>query len=366
MKKTAKIALVLTALLSAQSTAAFAEVSENLKINIDGVMSYYDDTDNLNSYAPKDTQNRTAERYFNNYTRLRVGYKVDPKTSFTARVHSGYSNSWDGVPDANDDGSQSTGAYFDQAYMSYYDKASNITVKAGKHGTYFGQGMVYNASGNLTGVSVTYGRYDEPTQVQLVYGNKSGGQNFKGIDASHEILPNVSLSASYLDYSGSSMKSYSNNAGSIKVNGSTYYLNNTGSIERSKYNNKIFSFGLESKMKGVTFVGEHANNSKSEGAAATGYYAELFTGPTNDMTGGLPYEKVGTKVFSLRYQDIGQYSVVCPTTGMYSNYKGWRVNYGCVITKGVSADIAFSHMKNKVYEPNRNRNMWVAEIAYKL
>ena len=106
-------------------------------------------------------------------------------------------------------------------------------------------------------------------------------------------------------------------------------------------------------------------------SARTGWYVEAFTGPTSDMTSGLPLEKVGTEVWSLKYQDIGANAVDSHNTTFFDDAKGWRLDYGKVIRKGISADIAVARMKDKGGNDynDKNNGKWktaiVGEIAYK-
>lgn len=391
MKKAARIALMLAMATGFTFQAGMASAAnlDNLKINIDGVFSYYSDPDFLNKYDPWDNNGDKATHYFNSYTRVRFNYKVDNNISFTARLHSGYTNSWYGVTDPNSNGDTSKGTYFDQAYLQYGVPQSKISFKLGKAGGYLGEGMVYNSSGNLTGAIASYGNWGDPTQVQLYFGNKDGGQNFRAINLQQKIAPNVEMTGTYISYRGQSMGTYQPlktwqtkpvNVGSraqaapfqrpVYINGKPYisYGKPVG-LANNNYKNNIYSIGAKAKLKGVTLVSEMSRNTHTYGNgnddARRGYYVELYTGPTNDFTGGLPKQKVGTGVLSVRYQDIGNNSVISPTNGFYPDYKGWRVDYGKTIAKGVSADIAFSSMKQKSNPNGKTKNMVVAQVAYK-
>jgi|GEM_PF-3499038 hypothetical protein len=369
MKKTKKVMLTVVALMSLQSASVFAAdevhttMGDKLKILCDGVISYYNNPDRIDTYGPKLNNGTPADTYWDNYTRLRFDYKIDSHLSFTARLHGGYDAVSNEAPNTN-----KTNAGWDQAFMLYRDKQSNMSYKVGKQGQYMGQGMVFDSTGNWTGVNIAYGDWTQPTNIQFCYWDSNSGNPLKAIDISQNVLPNVALSATYLDLRGASSTtvSYIDPFNTVTVNGIKYPVVSTYQQDNGTWSDKIISLGARAKIHGATVLGERAHNNSSSGPDSTGYYAEVYTGPTNDMTSGLPFEKVGTEVVSLRYQDIGKSSVYAPVPGMYAGFKGWRVNYGRVLTKGVSADIAFSHMQQKNDPTSQNRNLVVGEIAFKM
>ncbi|WP_196594172.1 hypothetical protein [Pectinatus sottacetonis] len=351
MKKHIPIALILSIISIANFNHVSAAMApKDLKITLDGVESYYSDPDTLNTYAPPSVfKDRKTKNYFDNYTRLGIKYKIDDTNYIVTRIHSGYDEEGNAAPNTNDNG-----AYFDQAYLKHIDRKNNMTYIIGKTGAYLGQGMVYNSSGNLNGGSITYGAYWKPTCISAYYGNKNGGQTLKALNIDKEVAPNIRATATYINYK----------------------------IPISKINNyvtdNIYDIGINAKLHNVTLVSEYAYNSKTEpvktpymGDKYKGYYVELYTGPTTDMTGEMPLQKIGTQVFSLRYQNIGDYSSISPTVGFYPGYKGWRFDFGRTIAKGISADIAYYRMQKKGPEYNtnfvsgKNKNLIVGEIAYK-
>ena len=173
-------------------------------------------------------------------------------------------------------------AYFDQSYVQFKDKKANTTYLVGKKGAYLGQGMTYNSSGNLTGAQVSFGNWYDPTCLQLIYGDRDNGDRVLAANFTHDIVKNVQLSALYLDVKSE-------------------YASN-------KYNNyHIWSLGTETKLPEVTLVGEYAHNTSTDMRAADavsgarkGWYIEAYTGPTSDMTSGLPLQKVGKIPFGFR------------------------------------------------------------------
>lgn len=363
MKKSAKLSLAIALMMGvtagsqiAGMNTASAEISDNFKLEVNGVISNVMDKDNAGGYTAQDNykidpatgKKEYKKSYWNNYTRVVMTYFVDKDTKFTARLHSDF----DGVADYSKNGN-SKQAYFDQSYVQFKDKKANTTYLVGKKGAYLGQGMTYNSSGNLTGAQVSFGNWYDPTCLQLIYGDRDNGDRVLAANFTHDIVKNVQLSALYLDVKSE-------------------YASN-------KYNNyHIWSLGTETKLPEVTLVGEYAHNTSTDMRAADavsgarkGWYIEAYTGPTSDMTSGLPLQKVGTQVWSLKYQDLGKGAQYVHNPTFIDDARGWKLTYGRVLKRGLSADISVARMQDKglsTYNDPANgkwKNQVIAELAYK-
>ena len=175
MKKSAKLSLALalmmgtTAGVQVMTNNASAEISDKFRLELNGVTSYFHDTDK-NYYGQTRTDNTGLGKGYNNYTRVQLTYNVDKDVQAVARLHSNYDNAGDYAANKN-----TSGAYFDQSYIKYNDRKNNLHYIVGKKGMTLGQSMVYNSTGNLTGVQVSYGNFWDPTCFQLTYGDAKGG-----------------------------------------------------------------------------------------------------------------------------------------------------------------------------------------------
>ena len=154
MKKSAKLSLTLALMMGItggvqlmNTNTASAEISDNFRLRLEGVMSYYHDPD----YNYYNNSSKNAMNGWNHYTRLYFTYNVDRNTTAYARVHSGYDQYADYYNYQNNQ------TYFDQAYFTFKDKVSSTTYLLGKRGMTLGQSMVYNATGNQTGVQIDLG-----------------------------------------------------------------------------------------------------------------------------------------------------------------------------------------------------------------
>ena len=363
MKKSVKLSLAIALMMGvtagsqvAGMNTASAEISDNFKLEVNGVISNAMDKDNAGGYAAQDNykvdpatgKKEYKSNYWSNYTRVVMTYFVDKDTKFTARLHSDF----DGVADYSSN-TNSKHAYFDQSYLQLKDKKANTTYLVGKKGAYLGQGMTYNSSGNLTGAQVSFGNWYDPTCLQLIYGDRDNGDRVLAAIFTHDIVKDVQLSALYLDVKSE--------------------------YASSKYNKyHIWSLGTKAKMPGLTVVGEYAHNTSTDmrsedasSAARKGWYVELYTGPTSDMTSGLPLEKVGTQVWSLKYQDLGKGAQYVHNPTFIDDARGWKLTYGRVLKRGLSADISVARMQDKglsTYHDPANgkwKNQVIAELAYK-
>jgi hypothetical protein len=360
MKKSAKLSLAITLMMGvtagsqmAGMNTASAEVSDNFSMEVNGVTSYFHDTDKL-YYGQTRTDNTRLGKGWNNYTRVVFNYKVDKDVSAHARLHSNYDNAGDFAANTND-----KGAYFDQSYLQYDDKKSNMHYIVGKKGMTLGQSMVYNSTGNLTGAQVSYGNFWDPTCIQLTYGDAKGGNRVWSAQATQSLSKATSVNATYVH--GESL----------------YKVNNVYTPERDNF----VDFGGKVKFHGLTVVGEYAQNNSNltqhgilaNDSAKKGWFIELYTGPTNDFGSGLPREKVGTHVFSVRYQDIGQYGTYVHNNTFYDDKKGFRFDYGMVIRKGLSFDFTYGRMQDKGTVTSKSdisqkgdwSNIFVASLNYK-
>lgn len=383
-------------LLSASAGTASAEVSDKFRFELNGVISAINDDSNLGGYAPDPDGDGEALTYWNNYTRLQLQYFQDKNTMFQARLHSDYESFG---ADYSKTGTQ--GTYFDQAFLRIKDPKANVTYILGKKGAYLGQGMVFNSSGNLTGAQVSLGNWYDPECLQLIAGNRKDGSRLYAANYTKNITKNWQLSLTGLLHENKKFdnKYYFNVYGdnvSYK-NGIASYDGTGADANRIDYNRnmrRVLSVGTKYKAKDFTVVGEYAHNFSDEVRngrtivtnASKGYansypdrsenarnawYVGIYTGPTNDMTSGLPLEKPGTSVWELKYQDIGANAVDAHNATFYDDAKGFRLTYGHTFKPGLSGDISIARMKDKGgndYLDDHNgewKTLVVAEVAYK-
>ena len=352
MKKSAKLSLAM-ALLAGATTGMYtiappqeasAEISDKFRMEINGNISYFHDTDG-NYYNPVTRLDGSKNgRGWSNFTRLVLTYHVDKDLSMHARLHSQYDSLGEYAKNTNQD---KGAAYFDQSYLQYHDRKNNLHYILGKKGMTLGQSMVYNSTGNLTGLQVSYGNWYDPFCIQLTYGNANGGNRVWTAQVTKSVSKATSLNATY-------------------VHGETLYNDKKKGYIREK--DRFIDFGGKVKMHGVTFVGEWARNlsnlpiaSTKNSASKTGWFIEAYTGPTNDFGSGLPVQKVGTHAFSVRYQDIGAHGAYVHNNTFYNDRKGLRLDYGVVLKKGLSADFVYGRMKDKgtSYDNfDRNEGKW--------
>lgn len=383
MKKSIKLSIAMALMMGASAginavapQTASAEISDKFRMEVNGYRSYNHDSDCV-GYTYVDKNGRHKDNYWSGYTRLVLTYNVDKNTTFRTRLHSDYENVGDFLEAQN-----TNGAYFDQAYLELKDRPAKMTYTLGKKGAYMGQGMVYNSSGNLTGAAVQLGNWWEPNNVAIYYGDRKNGDRIKAINASLGVAKDAKISVVYLDATKST--SYTNvipttfnTAGKDYdvVEGTSTRVYEAGRVYdnlrvngRDTYRrNQILSFGTNIKLPGVTVVGEYARNLSGEIATNNnlkGWYVELYTGPTSDMTSGLPVQKPGTNVWSLKYQDIGTRATYVHNTTFVDGMKGWRLNYGHTFKKGISADIAWGRYQDKATK-EKNKDIVVAEVCYK-
>lgn len=351
MKKSAKLSLALallmgtTAGVQVMTNTASAEVSDNLRVEVNGVTSFFHDTDKV-YYGQTRVDNTGLGKGWNNYTRVQFTYDVDKDMRLVARLHSNYDNAGDYAKNKNE-----SGAYFDQSYLQYNDKKNNLHYIVGKKGMTLGQSMVYNSTGNLTGVQVSYGNFWDPTCFQLTYGDNKDGSRVMSAQLTQSLSKATSINATYVRgdnvYSKETTKQYVDKNGNVKTN--TTVTNTMGK--------DIFvDFGAKIKMHGVTFVGEYAKNysdytRKAKDPAVNGqdhaWFIEAYTGPTNDFGSGLPVQKVGTHAFSVRYQDVGRYGTYVHNNTFYDGKRGFRFDYGMTIKKGLAVDFVYGRMQAK-------------------
>ena len=85
------------------------------------------------------------------------------------------------------------------------------------------------------------------------------------------------------------------------------------------------------------------------------------------MTSGLPLQKPGTSVWSLKYQDIGANSTVAHNLTFIDNVRGFRLTYGHTFRKGLAGDIAWGRYKEKFTKQSKNSwdNIIVGEVSFK-
>lgn len=358
MKKSAKLSLALALMMGTTAgvnmvapSSASAEISDKFRMELNGVIANYSDKDNAGGYTVKDNygNNKYKHNHWNNYGRLQLNYFVDKDTKFQARLHSDF----DGVAEYGKN-TNTKQAYFDQLFIQQNFRKANITGILGKKGAYLGQGMTFNSSGNLTGAQVSFGNWYDPQCLQIIYGDRDGGDRVLAFNATKDIVKNWQVSV-------------------LNLNVNNEYAEN-------KYNKfRIWSFGSKIKTPGVTFVGEYAHNTSdkmreadSSSAARKGWYVEAYTGPTSDMTSGLPLQKPGTQVWSLKYQDLGKGAQYVHNPTFIDDARGFKLTYGYVIKKGVSTDISVARVKDKGLSDYKDpaNGKWktqvIAELAFKL
>lgn len=359
MKKSAKLSLALALMMGTTAGVqmlapnnASAEISDKFRLELNGVIANYSDKDNAGGYARQDNYeqgNKYKHNYWNNYSRVQLDYFVDKDTKVTARLHSDF----DGVGEYAKN-SNSKRAYFDQAYVQQKFRKANITGILGKKGAYLGQGMTFNSSGNLTGAQVSFGNWYDPQCLQIVYGDRDNGDRVLAFNATKDVVKNWQLSV-------------------LNLNVNSEYAAN-------KYNKyRIWSFGSKIKTPGVTIVGEYAHNTSdkmrkadSSSAARKGWYVEAYTGPTSDMTSGLPLQKPGTQVWSLKYQDLGKGAQYVHNPTFIDDARGFKLTYGYTIKKGISTDLSIARVKDKGMSDYKDpaNGKWktqvIAELAFKL
>lgn len=361
MKKSAKLSLALALMMGTTAgvnmvapSSASAEISDKFRLEMNGVMSYFNDTDH-NYYGGynKRIDNTYLTKGWNNYTRLVFSYNIDRDTRAYARVHSGY-DAYGNYYKYDDNKT-----YFDQAYIQFNDRKSNLHYILGKRGMTLGQSMVYNSTGNQTGIQATLGNWYDPNNLMLFWGNRKGGQRVWGAQAVCSPVKPVSLNLTYLQ-------------------SDTEYYNNTTKIAKVE-KDKFIDAGTKIKLgHNSTLVGEFArnmsgtpSNTRTVSGHNKGWFVEYFTGPTNDFGSGLPLQKVGTHAFSVRYQDIGQDGTAVHNNTFYDDKKGIRLDYGYVFKKGMSADLVVGRMKDKGTSSNKDAkkgkmsNIVVASLSYK-
>ena len=376
MKKSAKLSLALalmmgtTAGVQVMTNNASAEVSDKFRMELNGVSSYFHDTDKV-YYGQTRTDNTGLGKGWNNYTRVQLTYNVDKDVQAVARLHSNYDNAGDFAANKN-----TSGAYFDQSYIKYSDRKNNLHYIVGKKGMTLGQSMVYNSTGNLTGVQVSYGNFWDPTCFQLTYGDAKGGNRVWSAQLTQATSKATSFNATYV-------------RGERIYNNGKYSLNtNNGSIiqaagKTDRRTDSFVDFGGKVKFHGVTMVGEWSRNQSYRNqsgyvlkdADRKAWFVELYTGPTNDFGSGLPVQKVGTHAFSVRWQDVGRSGTYVHNNTFYDGKKGLRFDYGVTVKKGLSVDFVYGRMQakdkagygNSGYKIKKGdwSNIFVAALNYK-
>ena len=374
MKKSAKLSLALalmmgtTAGVQVMTNNASAEVSDKFRMELNGVSSYFHDTDKV-YYSQTRTDNTGLGKGWNNYTRVQLTYNVDKDVQAVARLHSNYDNAGDFAANKN-----TSGAYFDQSYIKYNDRKNNLHYIVGKKGMTLGQSMVYNSTGNLTGVQVSYGNWWDPTCFQLTYGDAKGGNRVWSAQLTQATSKATSFNATYVR----GERIYNNGKYSLNASNGSITQATGKTIERRT--DSFVDFGGKVKFHGVTMVGEWSRNQsyKNQGgyvlkdADRKAWFVELYTGPTNDFGSGLPVQ-VGTHAFSVRWQDVGRNGTYVHNNTFYDGKKGLRFDYGVTVKKGLSVDFVYGRMqaKNGV-KGNGNyvqkgdwSNIFVAALNYK-
>lgn len=378
MKKSAKLSLALalmmgtTAGVQVMTNNASAEVSDKFRMELNGVSSYYHDTDH-NYYGQTRTDNTGLGKGWNNYTRVQLTYNVDKDVQAVARLHSNYDNAGDFAANKN-----TSGAYFDQSFIKYNDRKNNLHYIVGKKGMTLGQSMVYNSTGNLTGVQVSYGNFWDPTCFQLTYGDAKGGNRVWSAQLTQATSKATAINATYVR--GETLY----NTGRYSLNGSNGNITQaTGQIKRET--DSFVDFGAKVKFHGVTMVGEWSRNQSNYNQKGKylnkmagdrqAWFIEFYTGPTNDFGSGLPVQKVGTHAFSVRWQDVGRYGTYVHNNTFYDGKKGLRLDYGVTVKKGLSVDFVYGRMQakdNYGYGNSGHKiqkgdwsNIFVAALSYK-
>lgn len=346
MKKSAKLSLALALMMGTTAgvnmvapSSASAEISDKFKLEVNGVTSYYHDTAH-NYYGMTRTDNTRQGKGWNNYTRVVFNYYVDKDLSMHARLFSNYDAAGDFAGNTN-----KTGAYFDQAYLQYHDRKNDLHYILGKKGMTLGQSMVYNSTGNLTGAQVSWGNWYDPRCVQLTYGDTNPvNTNYKNANSGGG--GNRVWSAQWTQATSKA----------TKLN-ATYLRGEKLTEAGIKNHSSFIDFGGKVKMHGWTIVGEWARNQAGRNINGTNlvkrnqdrqaWYAEVYTGPTNDFGSGLPNQKVGTHAFAVRWQDLGADGTYVHNNTFYDDKKGLRLDYGMVVKKGLSVDFVYGRMKDK-------------------
>ena len=386
MKKSAKLSLALalmmgtTAGVQVMTNNASAEVSDKFRMELNGVSSYFHDTDKV-YYGQTRTDNTGLGKGWNNYTRVQLTYNVDKDVQAVARLHSNYDNAGDFAANKN-----TSGAYFDQSYIKYNDRKNNLHYIVGKKGMTLGQSMVYNSTGNLTGVQVSYGNFWDPTCFQLTYGDAKGGNRVWSAQLTQATSKATSFNATYVRGETLYQKTTpatDRNGNLLFNNDGTVKFNYTGEAQRRT--DSFVDFGAKVKFHGVTMVGEWSRNQANYNQKGKyldkmagerqAWFIEFYTGPTNDFGSGLPVQKVGTHAFSVRWQDVGRYGTYVHNNTFYDGKKGLRLDYGVTVKKGLSVDFVYGRMQakdkagygNSGYKIKKGdwSNIFVAALNYK-
>ena len=386
MRKSAKVSLALALMMGvvggaqiANMNTASAEISDKFRMELNGVSSYYHDTDKL-YYGQTRTDNTGLGKGWNNYTRVQLTYNVDKDVQAVARLHSNYDNAGDFAANKN-----TSGAYFDQSFIKYDDRKNNLHYIVGKKGMTLGQSMVYNSTGNLTGVQVSYGNWWEPTCFQLTYGDAKGGNRVWSAQLTKSTSKATSFNATYVRgetlYQKTSPAKDKKTGELLFNNDGTVKFDYTGKVKRET--DSFVDFGAKVKFHGVTMVGEWSRNQSNFNQKGKyldkmagdrqAWFIEFYTGPTNDFGSGLPLQKVGTHAFSVRWQDLGRYGTYVHNNTFYDGKKGLRLDYGVTVKKGLSVDFVYGRMQAKDgVKGNGNyvqkgdwSNIFVAALSYK-
>ena len=371
MKKLVKLSLAIALMMGmsagtqiANMNTASAEISDKFRLELNGVTAYISDDHRLGGYSHTTGDTKDEVSYWNSYVRLQMNYYQDKNTMFQARLHSDYESFGTNYANVG-----SKGAYFDQTYLQVKDPKANMVYILGKKGSFLGQGLIHNSTGNLTGAQVSFGNWYDPQCLLLMYGNKKDGSKFFAVNATKDIQKNWQVSATYINHP--------------KVQTALSGVNYTKSML------ELWSVGTKAKMPGITLQGEYVRNISDKTAngtyvsstkkiipdrsqsSRTGWYIEAFTGPTSDMTSGLPLEKPGTNVWSLKYQDVGANATDAHNTTFFDDAKGWRLDYGHTFKKGIAADISVARMKDKGGNSNYDehngewKTLVCAQVNYK-
>ena len=369
MKKSVKLSIAMALMMGATAgintvapSTASAEISDKFRMEINGITSYYHDTDHLYYKSNNRADGKQNSTGWNNYTRIQLNYYVDKSLSMVARLHSGYESLGYHTSNKN-----TNGAYFDQSYLKYDDKKSNMHYIVGKKGMTLGQSMVFNSTGNITGAQVSYGNWYDPFCVQLTYGDNNSGNRIWSAQVTKSVSKAASFNATYV--AGDSLYTKTE-----KTKDPTTGKDITTTTILPQRDNFI-DFGGKVKFHGVTLVGEWAKNlahhpqsAYNSPDAKKAWFVELYTGPTNDFGSVLPLQKPGTHAFSVRWQDIGARGTYSHNNTFYDDHKGIRLDYGMTLKKGLSADFVYGRMKDKGTD-GKNSGVWsnifVASLAYK-
>ncbi len=434
MKKSAKLSLTLALMMGItggvqlmDTNTASAEVSDKARIEFNGVLGYIHDRHNMGGYSIKGSNAKDYEDYSNTYNRIQFNYYQSKTIKFQARLHSGYETF------GTDYGSSGT-PFFDQYFVELKDPKAKVNYTIGKKGAYLGQGLIFNSTGNLMGLQVSFGNWYDPQCLQLIAGRRKDGYNFLAANFTKNITPNWQFSLTGLRHDKKTSFYASREDSNGAFEGGKYNKTQTGTHKEYSWNTEtgivdskdvkdysytwvpngkrysennyselhLMSVGSKVKAKAFTVQGEYVynfsdivnnnagqkvkvqdpknvetggtltktlgSNSKSD---RRGWYIEVFTGPTSDMTSGLPLQKPGTNVWSLKYQDVGCNAVGDHNPTFADDQKGWRLSYGHVFAKGLSADFAIARMKDKggnSYKDEHNgqwKNYAMAELCYK-